>query len=129
MYFENEPTGFHLIMLLKSDVSCSSVHASDMMFSILKSTFVGIAVPSAAGLTASPGGIDAALEGWRTFFLGGMADGTIKCNGIFFQNRTYRILRYPSSNEKSEARAFVNNVLSKSWSPIIVASVPQTCPK
>ena len=72
MYIENEPTGFHLIMLLKSDVSCSSVHASDFTLSAPKSAFVGIGV-SSAGSTASPAGVDAALEGRRTFFLGGMA--------------------------------------------------------
>lgn len=68
------PTGFHLIMLLKRDVSCSSVHASDMTLSVTNSAFLGIGDPSSACPTASPAGVDAALEGWRTFFLGGMAE-------------------------------------------------------
>lgn len=59
-------------MLLKSDVSCSSVHAFDFTVSVPKSAFIGIGV-SSAGSTASPAGVDAALEGRRTFFLGGMA--------------------------------------------------------
>ena len=63
MYFENEPTGFHLIMLLKSDVSCSSVHASDMTPSTTKPAFIGVGVSSFACSTASPSGVDAALDG------------------------------------------------------------------
>lgn len=71
MYFENEPTGFHLIMLLKSDISCSSVHASEITLSLPKSAFIRVGISSACS-TASPAGVDAVLEGWRTFFLGGM---------------------------------------------------------
>ncbi len=62
MYFQNEPTGFHLIMLLKSDVSCSSVHASDTTLVMLKSAFVGAGVASVWSI-ASSGGVDVALEG------------------------------------------------------------------
>ena len=69
------PTGFHLIMLLKSDVSCSSVHASDMTFALPKLSFIGAGASFFDCLTASLGGVDAALEGRRTFFLGGMVKG------------------------------------------------------
>ena len=69
MSYENEPTGFHLIMLLKSDVSCSSDHPSVASLSLPKSSFIGVGGSSS---TASPAGVDAALEGWRTFLLGGM---------------------------------------------------------
>ena len=69
MYYENEPTGFHLIMLLKSDVSCSSDHPSVATLSVPKSSFIGVGGSSS---TTSPAGVDAALEGWRTFFFGGM---------------------------------------------------------
>ena len=55
-------------MLLKSDVSCSSDHPSVATLSVPKSSFIGVGGSS----TASPAGVDAALEGWRTFFLGGM---------------------------------------------------------
>ena len=60
-------------MLLNSDVSCSSVHASDMTFALPKLSFIG-AGASFACLTASLGGVDSALEGKRTFFLGGMVN-------------------------------------------------------
>lgn len=63
MYAAYEPTGFHLIMLLKSDVSCSSVHASDFTLSLHKSAFIGVGVFSSACSTASPVGVDAALDG------------------------------------------------------------------
>lgn len=82
MYFKNEPTGFHLIMLLKRDVSCSSVHASDMTLSVTNSAFLGIGEPSSACPTASPAGVDAALEGWRTFFLGGMAENYVRMEKV-----------------------------------------------
>ena len=59
-------------MLLKSEVSCSSVHASDMTFALPKLSFVGAGASFFDCLTASLGGVDAALEGRRTFFLGGM---------------------------------------------------------
>ena len=82
MYFEHEPTGFHLIMLLKSEVSCSSVHGSDLTLSVPRSAFVGLGVFSSPCSTASPAGVDAALEGWRFFFLGGMT-GNVSETGIF----------------------------------------------
>ena len=63
MYSAYEPTGFHLIMLLKSDVSCSSVHASDTTLSMHKSAFVEVGVSSSACSTASPAVVDAALDG------------------------------------------------------------------
>ena len=61
-------------MLLKSDVSCSSVHASGMTFALPKLSFIGALVSFFACLTASLGGVDAVLEGRRTFFLGGMVE-------------------------------------------------------
>ena len=61
-------------MLLKSDVSCSSVHASDVMFALPKLSFIGAGVSFFACLTGSLGGVDAALEDRRTFFFGGMVE-------------------------------------------------------
>ena len=75
-------------MLLKSDVSCSSVHASDMTFALPELSFSGAGASFFACLTASLGGVDAALEGRRTFFLGGMVEDLdvfgyrMKCHGI-----------------------------------------------
>lgn len=82
MYIKNEPTGFHLIMLLKSDVSCSSVHTSDMTLSVTNSPFLEVGGPSSACSTASPAGVDVALEGRRTFFLGGMAENHVQMEKI-----------------------------------------------
>ena len=56
-------------MLLKSDVSCSSVHASEVKLPLPASALTAAGVSN----SASPGDVDAALEGWRAFFLGGMA--------------------------------------------------------
>ena len=59
-------------MLLKRDVSCSSVHASVLILSTFDFAFVGAGVSVSARSTALAGGVDAALEGWRSFFFGGM---------------------------------------------------------
>ena len=73
MHFEDEPTGFHLIMLLNSDISCSSVHVSEQTLPVPNFVFMGVDSSSSACSIVSPVGVDAALEGWRTFFLGGMS--------------------------------------------------------
>ena len=61
-------------MLLKRVVSCSSVHGSDMTFALPKLSLTGADTSFLACLTASLGGVDAAVEGRRTFFLGGMVE-------------------------------------------------------
>ena len=75
-------------MLLKSDVSCSSVHESDMTIALPKLSLIGAGASFFACLIASFGGVDAALEGRRTFFLGGMLKGL---NVFRYQKVSHRV--------------------------------------
>lgn len=76
MYLErgvgNAPTGFHLIMPLNKDVSCSSVHESDTMAALAASCLIGVCNSSARCSATSPDGVEVALDGRRGFFLGGI---------------------------------------------------------
>ena len=66
---EDGPTGFHLIILLKSKISCSSVHTSDNNAFLL-----GDVDGSSTWSAAFPLIVDTAREDRRARFLGGMAE-------------------------------------------------------
>ena len=74
----DQPTGFHLTTPLKSDVSCSSVQASEIEFVSTISFFIGVGTSSVGCSTASPEGVEAALDGKRVFFLGAMMNANVK---------------------------------------------------
>lgn len=75
-------------MLLKSDVSCSSVHASATALSMPK-PFIGAGFSFSADSTAPPGGVDAVLEGRRTFFLGGMVEDINLIPFLFMRHKIF----------------------------------------
>ena len=89
-------------MLLNSDVSCSSVHASDMTFVLPKLSFIGAGASFFACLTASLGGVDSALEGRRTLFLGGMVN---KLYASGYQKVSHKVCE----DSHSIAKSIVNN--------------------
>ena len=71
----NGPTGFHLIMPLNRDISCSSVHASAASSGLGPSVFREVGLDSAGcgcSSCASLEIVEAALEERRVFFLGGI---------------------------------------------------------
>ncbi len=70
--YENEPTGFHLIIALNKEVSCSSVQGSDTCLSFAASGSADIANLSIVCSTGSTGGVGAAPDGTRPFLLGGI---------------------------------------------------------
>jgi hypothetical protein len=73
---ENGPTGFHLIMPLKRDISCSSVHGSGIGSSGMLWSVLAVVSPSGASTTVSVGvstdSVEGALDDSRGFFLGGI---------------------------------------------------------
>jgi len=71
---KNEPTGFHLIIALKREVSCSSVQRSGRDTSCVSFAPTDVGGSSAAFSAASPVGLEAALEGTRPFLLGGIEE-------------------------------------------------------
>lgn len=77
--YEDRPTGFHLIIPLNKEVSCSSVHASIGSSVPVCSTLTGVRGSDARGGTssASPEGVEAALVERRAFFLGGIVVLTV----------------------------------------------------
>ena len=80
----NRPTGFHLIIPLNREISCSSVHGSANVsviglgsFTGLWVSFAGVALSSAADIVSagvSADRVDAARDDKRAFFLGGMVE-------------------------------------------------------
>lgn len=69
---ENGPTGFHRMRPLNKDISCSSVHGSDVIIGFVESDLEGVCSGSTGCSVASPDGVEAALEDRRGFFLGGI---------------------------------------------------------